>query len=229
MADYYHINNEISDTSSFQDITKKILSPLAQLVGGETSLFVMLKKTDNGMRAYNLISSSIDYEASLSYVENFQSSDPALPYVFNAAKVNYKRGISKSISVALENIIDFKKFSRGKYYNEFLRPNSIRHLMVVGIPSVTDNSLVYALGFHRYSNNAFKKADARISSYFGPMLSNALHNLELKTQLSDHNIIVSYLKKQIYNMGLVILDNNLEVIFASSAGQKHLQINHDSG
>jgi DNA-binding CsgD family transcriptional regulator len=197
-------------------------------VGADTSIFAILKKTDDGIHAHNFISNSVDYKSSLNYEKYFQHNDPVLPYAFKAAKESHKLGISKSFTFALDNIIDFQKFSRGHYYNEFLRPNSLRHILATGIPSSSDNSLVYVLGFHRYCNNAFTKKDAEISSYFGPILFNALNNLELTTQLCDHNIIVSYLKKQISETGLVVLDNNNNVVFANHTGQDHLQVKQDS-
>ncbi len=228
ISEYYKVNNKISDTCSFKDIAQNILSPMSRLIGAETSIFAVLKKTDSGVYADNLISNSVDYKSSVDYKKNFQRNDPVLPYAFNAAKKNHKLGISKSFTFALDNIIDFQQFSRGHYYNEFLRPNSIRQILATGIPSKTDSSLVYVLGFHRYCNNAFRKKDVQIPSYFGPVLFNALNNLELNTQLADHNIIASYLKKQVSDMGLVILDDNHGVVFANHAGQNHLQVTQDS-
>ncbi|VAV91137.1 hypothetical protein MNBD_ALPHA01-1805 [hydrothermal vent metagenome] len=228
VSEYYKVNNKISDTGSFKDIAQNILSPLSRLVGAETSLFAVLKKTDHGVYAENLISNSVDHQSSVEYMKKFQHNDPVLPYAFVRAKEIHKLGISKSFTFALDNIIDFRQFSRGHYYNEFLRPNSLRQILATGIPSKTDSSLVYVLGFHRYCNNAFRKKDVQIPSYFGPVLFNALNNLELNTQLADHNIISSYLKKQISETGLVILDNTNSVVFANHTGQDHLQVKQDS-
>ncbi len=228
VSEYYRINNIISDTCSFKDIAQNILSPMSRLIGAETSIFAVLKKTERGVYADNLISNSVDYKSSVDYMKHFQRNDPVLPYAFSAAKKNHKLGLSKSFTFALDNIIDFQQFSRGHYYNEFLRPNSIRQILATGIPSNTDNSLVYVLGFHRYGNNAFRKKDAQISSYFGPVLFNALNNLELKNRLADHNIIASYLKKQVSDTGLVILDDNHDVVFANHVGQNHLRVTQDS-
>ncbi len=227
VSGYYKINNEISDTTSYKDITSKILSPLSQLVGAETSIFAVLKKTDDGLHAQNFISSSVDYKSSVNYEKYFQNNDPVLPHAYTSAMNNYRLGISKSFTFALDNIIDFQKFSRGQYYNEFLRPNSIRQILTTGIPSNTDASLVYVLGFHRYGNNAFRKKDAHISSYFGPILFNTLNNLALKTQLCDRDIIVSHLKKQVSDTGLTIVDDDYNIIFANHAGQSHFQINQN--
>lgn len=228
VSEYYKINNKISDTYSYKDITNKILSPLSKLVGAETSIFAILKKTDDGVHAYNFISNSVDHQGRLSYEKYFQNNDPVLPYAFDAAKANHKLGLSKSFTFALDNIVDFNQFSRGHYYNEFLRPSSIRHILATGIPSSTDSSVVYVMGFHRYCNNAFTAKDAQTSAYFGPILFNALNNLELNTQLFDHEIIASYLKKQVSEKGLVILDNTHNVVFANHAGQGHLNVKQDS-
>jgi len=224
MSEYHEINNKISDTASFNDIRRTILSPLSRLIGAETSVFALLKKDDFGVHAHNFISNNIHDESTLNYEKNFQRNDPVLPHAFHSAKRNYKLGLSKSFTFSLDNIIDFTQFSRGDFYNEFLRPYSIRQIMATGIPSSTDSSLVYVLGFHRYCNSPFKKEDAQISSYFGPALFNILNNLELKTQLCDHNIISAYFEKQISDTGLIILDNNQNVVFANHAGQSHLQV-----
>ncbi|PCJ33664.1 MAG: hypothetical protein COA93_06775 [Alphaproteobacteria bacterium] len=224
VSEYYKINDKIADTSRFKDINSNILAPLSRLIGAETSIFAILKKHDRGISAQNFICHNIDQKINSKYEKQFQGNDPVLPHAFNAAKSNHSLGISKSFTFALDNIIDFQQFSSGQYYNEFLRPNSIRQVLATGIPSNTDSSLVYILGFHRYCNNSFKEKDAQISSCFGPALYNILNNLELKTQMDDHNIIVSHLKQQISDTGLVILDNNYQIVFANHAGQSHLTL-----
>ena len=191
MSEYYRINDKISDTSSYSDICRTILTPLSRLIGAETSIFGILKKDEYGIHGHNFISNNVNNKEKLIYEENFQNDDPVLPYAYNSAKKNYNLGLAKSFTFALDNIIDITQFTRGEYYNEFLRPNSIRQILATGIPSGTDSSLVYVLGFHRSCNTPFKKSDAQISSYFGPVLFNALNNLELKSQLCDHSIIVS--------------------------------------
>jgi len=225
---YFCITDTIADTSSFKDIDRNILSPLSKLVGAETSIFAIMKKHDHGVSAQNFIGHNIDDELNLKYEKHFQVNDPILPHTFNAAKVNHNLGISKSFTVALDNIVDFQQFSSGQYYNEFLRPHSIRQVLATGIPSNTDSSLVYILGFHRYCNNSFEERDAQVCSFFGPALYNILNNLELKTQADDNNIIVSHLKEQVSNTGLVILDDNHKIVFANHAGQSHLHLTQNS-
>jgi len=224
VSDYYEINDKLSDTASFYDISHKILSPLAQLIGAETSIFAILKKNRQEMNAYNFISNSVDHQSFSNYENYFQSADPVLPHAFHSTRLCHKMGQSKGFTFTLDNIIDPHKFSRGEYYNEFLRPNSIRQILVMGVPSNIDSSLFYVLGFHRYCDHSFGEQDTQATSYFGPALFNIFNGLELRSQLHDRNIIVAQLQDQLSETGLVILNKNHQVIFANRTGQKHLNI-----
>ncbi|VAW13500.1 hypothetical protein MNBD_BACTEROID05-52 [hydrothermal vent metagenome] len=224
VSEYYGINDKISDTSSFYDISHKILSPLAQLIGAESSVFGILRKNKQGMNASNFISNSVDKKSALNYEKHFQNADPVLPHAFNSTQIYFQTDKSKSFTFTLSNIINPRKFFCGQYYQEFLRPNSIQHILTMGIPSNIDNSLVYILGFHRYSNHPFQQKEMRASSYFGPPLFNILNSLELKNRLHDRDLIVSGLQNQISETGLIIVNKNYNVIFANQTGQKHFNI-----
>ncbi len=224
VAEYYDINDKISDAAGFGDISHKILAPLSQLVGAETSVFGLLKKTGHGLHVDNVITNGVDNKSSLSYEKYFQNADPVLPYAFNSTQLNHKLDGSKGFTFILDNIVDTREFSRCSYFNEFLRPNSITQIMAMGIPSSMDSSLVYVIGFHRYCNYPFREKDIQTSSYLGPTLFNVLNGLDLKSRLNDRNIIVSQLQNQLSDTGLVIVDKNYTVIFASQTGKKHLNI-----
>lgn len=224
VSEYFDINDKLSGASSFYDISQKILSPLAQLIGAESSIFAVIKKNKRGMNASNFISNSVDKKSSSNYEKYFQKVDPVLPHAFNSTQLCYRSGQSKSFTFTLDNIVDPRKFSSGEYYNEFLRPNSIRQVLAMGIPSSIDSSLVYILGFHRYSDNPFRQKDTLASTYFGPALFNILNGLELKSQLLDSNMIVSQLQNQVSETGLIIINRNHNVIFANQTGQKHVNI-----
>ncbi len=224
VSEYYEINDKISDTSSFYDISHKILSPLARLIGAESSVFGILKKNKQGMSASNFISNSVDKKSALNYEKHFQNADPVLPHAFNSTQIYYQTNRTKSFTFTLDNIIDPRKFYCGQYYREFLRPNSIQQILTMGIPSNIDNSLVYILGFHRYSNHPFQQKEMRTSSYFGPPLFNILNSLDLQIRLHDRDLIVSGLQNQVSETGLIIVNKNYKVIFANQTGQKHFNI-----
>ncbi|MBL4894722.1 MAG: helix-turn-helix transcriptional regulator [Emcibacter sp.] len=224
VSEYFDINDKLSDATSFYDISRKILSPLAQLIDAESSIFTILKKNKRGMTASNFISDSVDKKSTLNYEKHFQNADPVLPHAFHSTQLNYRSGRSKSFTFTLDNIVDPRKFSNGEYYNEFLRPNSIRQILAIGIPSSIDKSLIYVLGFHRHCDHPFRQKDTLASAYFGPALFNILNALELKSQLQDQSLIVSHLQNQISETGLVIVNKNHDIIFANQTGQKHFNI-----
>ncbi|MCF8474039.1 MAG: helix-turn-helix transcriptional regulator [Emcibacter sp.] len=224
MSEYYDTNNKISDASSYYDMSHKILSPLSQLVGAESSIFGILKKTKRGIQVSNVINNGVDKKNATDYEKYFQNADPVLPHAFNSTQVCYQTSRSKSYSFTLSNIINPQKFSCSQYYKEFLQPSSIQHVMTIGVPSGIDPSLIYILGFHRYCDHPFQQKDMRLSSYFGPTLFNIFNALELKSQLHDRDLIVSGLQNQISDTGLIIVNENHNIIFSNQTGQRHFNI-----
>ncbi|WP_138378909.1 helix-turn-helix transcriptional regulator [Luteithermobacter gelatinilyticus] len=226
--DEFHVtSNRIADTSTYGDIKHNILGPLADLVRAETSIFGIVQKDDgHHIRAGNFISRNIQPTCLHSYARNFQSDDPVLPHAFNTTRLRNRLNGSKCFTFTLDHIIDPSQFSRGQYYNEFLRPNSIHQVLALGIPTPLDSSMIYIIGLHRYCHRPFTETDARKISLLGPSLYMAFHNLHLKERLDDQTMIVSAIGTEPTEQGLVILNENDEVIFANPAGRTHLEHNH---
>lgn len=225
----FELNDQLAETRSYQDIPKTVLDPLAQLLGAETALFATMRKSNNSIQANNFISIGIDHRCTESYQSQFQNNDPVLPHAFNSTQLKHLNIRSKAFTFTLDNIVDQRSFSKGEYYNGFLRPNSIRQIMALGVPSKNDNSLVYIFGFHRYCNRPFQQQDALHSSFAGPALYSLLSELETKTQLQDQRFINHFLGSQKTETGLAVLNSEFQVMFANLSGQNHLNIKQQRG
>lgn len=225
----FKLNDQLSETSNYQDIPNSVLAPMADLLGAETALFATMRKSNNHIEANNFISIGIDHRCTESYQSQFQSNDPVLPHAFNSTQLKHNSHRSKAFTFTLDHIVDQRSFSQGAYYNEFLRPNSIRQIMALGVPSKNDSSLVYIFGFHRYCNRPFQQQDAIHSSYAGPALYSLLSELETKTQLQDQRFINHFLGEQNTETGLAVLNSDYKVMFANLSGQNHLNVKQQCG
>lgn len=228
-SDLFKVNNQLAETQCYQDIPKLVLDPLANLLGAETALFATMRKSNDSIEANNFISIGIDHRCTDAYQSQFQGTDPVLPHAFKATQLSHIQQRNKAFTFTLDNIIDKNSFSKGEYYNDFLRPNSIRQIMALGIPSKNDPSLVYIFGFHRYCQRPFKQQDSIHSSYIGPGLYSVLSELETKTELHDQRFINHFLGQQNTETGLVVLNRHLDVMFANLSGQSHLNIKQQRG
>lgn len=225
----FELNDQLVEARSYQDIPKRVLDPLSKVLGAETALFATMRKNNNNIQANNFISIGIDHRCTESYQSQFQGNDPVLPHAFNTTQLKHLNNRSKAFTFTLDNIVDQRSFAKGEYYNDFLRPNSIRQIMALGVPSKNDSSLVYIFGFHRYCNRPFEQHDALHSSYAGPALYSLLSELENKTQLQDQRFINHFLESQQTETGLAVLNSDYQVMFANLSGQSHLDIKQQRG
>jgi len=113
-------------------------------------------------------------------------------------------------------VVKEREFLNSRFYQEFLAPMSIYHVLLMGL-TAGDRPLG-VVGFHRPRNApAFSEREIAMAEIIAPYFASAtLRTLNLE-QLSEREQILNYLSARSFNQCLLVLDEALRPIFASDA------------
>ena len=114
----------------FSMFKKDIMEDFTRFLGAETSAFLTFFKRDKVAVGYNCaygISDRMHQE----YVDGFFENDPAVNIVFGGQPFA-QDSISSNV-IVLEQHMDYYNFTGGFFYNSFLRPLHIHHLMLIRV------------------------------------------------------------------------------------------------
>jgi DNA-binding CsgD family transcriptional regulator len=114
--------------------------------------------------------------------------------------------------VVSTQLIERGGFCRSLFFNEFLKPHDIYHVLVIGL---SRNGLPIGLfGFHRPPGAlAFSEADIVKAKLLAPHLSAAVQKVRALDLLEERHRILELMVDDLADDSLAILDDNLQATF----------------
>ncbi len=123
--------------------------------------------------------------------------------------------------IASDRVVREKEYLASKFYQEFLKPMSIYHVLLIGLTSGVKPLGV--LGFHRPRNApAFSEREIAIAEMIAPHFSAASLRTGSFEKIDERERIINYLAEYTLNQNLLVLDQNLKLVFASDSSYKLL-------
>ena len=202
-------------------IASHILKPLCQHVGASSGVFVQYLRQVDRCYVGQGMAFGIAPDSLRNYSESFFLADPLSP--FHGAKG--ARWVPKTASL---DIADLGKFRRSFYYNEFLRPIGIGHVLGTFAPVRTFTEEILCIGLHRHEDMApFDSADTKSLDMLRPAVAAVLSNFALQSAFACADVALKTMAQSAAPFGLVLLDNQFSVIFANPKGLSDLGILND--
>ncbi|VAW03936.1 hypothetical protein MNBD_ALPHA01-1316 [hydrothermal vent metagenome] len=205
------------DLSMFKE---DILEDLTRFLGAETSAFLTFFKRDKVAVGFNC-AYGISEKMHQEYVDGFFKDDPAVDIVFGGRP--FAQDAIASDVILLEQHMDYYNFTGGFFYNTFLRPLHIHHLMLIKIMMRPEEDSAILIGMHRpktkesFSPEHLQKAEMIIPTIAGAMYSLIAHDL-----LEERQVIIDRLAHGMEKTGLLILNDTMDVLYVSSSFQTHI-------
>lgn len=202
-------------------VASHILEPLCRYVGASSAVFVRYVRQMDRCYVGPGIAFGITPDSLRNYSESFFRADPLSPFhVGNGA-----RWVPKT---AVLDITDSKNFRRGFYYNEFLRPFGVGHVLGTFAPVRTFAEEILCIGLHRHEDMApFNSADTERLEMLRPAVTAVLSNFALQSAFACADVALETVAQSVTPFGLVLLDEQFSVIFANPKGAGDLGILND--
>lgn len=200
-----------------EDFRKLTLSNSLEFIGAETSVFFLLsdekeQKSPSLSRGISLGSSS---EVLSSYVTNYSSLDPIIKYVTHTSPLQH------TDVFRLEDIVDYRQLVDTQYYQEFLQPSSIHHLLAVKLG--TSTHCAGLMGLHRSkSDKPFSSVELEKAKLLAPLLAMALGRILYMDEANKTNRVLKTFEAEFSTRAFILLDSDFLPIYKTEAAHNYL-------
>lgn len=206
------IAGEIAESYDFDELENALFYKVAEKIGAQTSVLLQFRRRHDRYEFNRDVSRGVGQEVHKQYVERFYKDDPVLQNRFSRAIPNQKTDALTDV-YRLSDVSDDHNFVRTEYYNEFLKPAGIRHVLALAIqPQSVYNDIMVIVGFHRplgmrdFGENAIKSIVS-----IAPVIGSTIAKLTFKDHLQKYRILAESLCKMHRESGYIILDDMLQI------------------
>jgi len=215
-------NNIVScpDLDMFKD---DVLKDIIRYLGAETGTlltFSTRKKMNIGFNCSYGVSTRMHKD----YVNGFFEKDPAVALLFDEKSRLYLNCTNTSKVILLEDYIDYDNFTGGFFYNSFLRPLNIHHLILMKIALRADEDNDLLIGIHRpEKKGGFAAESLAKAKLLMPSITGAMANLTSRALIKERQAIIRCLGEDMHNSGLMILNDRMDILYQSPLFQRHFR------
>lgn len=204
------------ECDSMDDLHDEAISRMQKALRADTSVVMNILHDGKSVRfkAYK----AFDHPESemKRWCNQYQQQDPFVHSYINEFK-------TRSSNVVVSNqVVREREYQTSKFYNEFLRPMSIYHVMVVGLCA---GSFPFGLiGFHRPKNApAFSDREIAMAELMSPHIVAANQKVQVSSMVEERERLIETLAADGLYDSVVLLDEALMPIYISQKAEDQLQ------
>jgi len=217
-SDYsQHLYQEIAESYDYASLEDALLGSVAKDIGAETSTLLHFRRDCDGYHIGHNLAQGVGNKVHQSYVSKFHHSDPII-INRNTSLVQNPLSDAHTDVYRLSDVCEQNSFTNSEYYNDFLKPSGIRHVLALAIkPKTMNNDLLVVIGFHRSaSTRNFGDNALRTAVKIAPIIGSTIARLTYKENLEKHQLLTENLKSVLEKTGYLILDEALQIQAMSS-------------
>lgn len=215
----FAICEEVLSCRTFDEIERRMLTPIASYLNAQTGAFIEIIPDDDGSMFIGRSGAiGVPYSAHEQYAQHFFRMDPAFKKISNHAA-------AQDHVFCTAEICDYAELTDGEFYNDFFRPIHVHHVLALNPYSDDTERGRILLGFHRPKNA--KPFDER-EKWRARMLVNAtacaLRGLSIKDELALKEETIHQFECANPKNGVVLLDEHFRVVHATKKGIEDMQL-----
>lgn len=186
------------ECDNLQDLQDQTFRLMEDCVGASSGVYLGISGSDQqwsfeGGSVYGVPNNGLEV-----WCTDYQNQDP-----FVSRFLQYQT--PDDHVVISSEVISHKQFIRTRFYREFLKPQSVYHIMILGL--VKDGQPIGLFGFHRAAGTpAFSESDATKANLLSPFLSAAVQKIDASNKTNEREHIIRVLAADRHYTGVIILD-----------------------
>jgi len=207
-----HLFGDVAECYDYSSLENTLLGPVAQDLGADTSVLMHFQKGAKGYHIGHNLAHGVANKVHNQYVQKYHRTDPVI-----VSRMTTQTTASKLDAITdvyrLSDVCEREKFVKSSYYNDFLKPGGIRHVLAVAVrPQMQNSDLMVVIGFHRaagsrdFGENALRKA-----VNIAPIVGSTIARLTFKKKLARFQLLSENLKAILQDTGYIILDEALQI------------------
>ena len=209
------IAQQIEGEQDYRTSVKNTLQVMETVMESASSVFFELDQTGNTFVEAG--SHGVPVLAPKQWTDEYQLEDP-----FVGAMLDKIENKTLAVTISSE-LISHREYIKTNFYNLFLKPQSIYHVLVMGL--LQNGKPLGLFGFHRpYGAQPFTHLEVTKAALLAPTLAACISSVQAKETLRERDWVIETLAKDIPYQGALILDNNFDVIYANSGARELLAL-----
>ncbi len=202
---------------TMEDLQQRALFQIQQIIGADSSVYFDVNRTCLGWQFINGMSKGVPEEAPITWCEHYQTEDP---FVIRLLQSRNTRVVSS------DNTLKHADYVRTELYCDFLRPQSIYHMLTVVLKYRSQP--IGLVGLHRSANSsAFSRKEISKVDAIVPYLSAAVQKIKLSEMTSERKEIIKVLADDLHYKGVMILNRDLFPVFLDENARKLFNVSQD--
>lgn len=171
------ISHKALACETMAELQQQALIMMERAIGATSSVYANLTQTRPHVRVIEGAEHGVSQGSMTRWCTRYQSQDPFLQRYLT-------RLSSSSEHVVLScDVISHKEYVSTRFYNEFMHPQSIYHVMIVGLKT-TRGAPFGLIGLHRpFNDRAFSSSEAVKANLLAPCLRGAVERIFAREQL----------------------------------------------
>jgi len=200
LNDVLAVGRTALECDNLQDLQEKTFHLMEDCVGSSSAVYLGISGNDGAWNFESGLTYGVPNEGLRVWCANYQDVDPFV------ARFLEKPANDSTVVVSSE-IMPNAEFVRTKFYREFLQPQSIYHVMVLGL--VKHGRPIGVFGLHRRDGApAFSKKEVIKANLLSPYLSAAVQKIRASDRADERELIIDALAADNPHTSVVILDSN---------------------
>jgi len=203
---------EIAECDGFAALEATLLDSVAKNIGAETSALLHFKRNQSGYDIGHNLAHGVGNKVHDQYVSKFHRDDPVIVNR-QLESLPTKQGDAQTDVYRLSDVCDNRTLEKTEYYNDFLKPSGIRHVLALAVrPKTTNNNQLIIIGFHRpFGMPDFGKAAIQKAFSIIPIIGSTIARLTFKEDLAESKLSNENLRSVLKDTGYIILDEALQI------------------
>lgn len=216
LKDIIEVSRRALECNSMETLLRETLSLTERSLGARSSVYVQITKKHKKIYLTQGAEHGVPEGAMARWCSEYHSTDPFMHRYLT--KLSTQSG-----SVIISNeVIGHKEYISTPFYNEFMKPQSIYHVMIIGLKS-DENTSVGVFGLHRPIHApAFSAREVTKANLLVPHLRGAFQRVMAREMLHRSHWLTEVFADSLANDGIAVLDHKMQALFISQKAQQML-------
>ncbi|OGT80050.1 MAG: hypothetical protein A3H91_16725 [Gammaproteobacteria bacterium RIFCSPLOWO2_02_FULL_61_13] len=205
------------ECSTSTDIRDELLRHIQATLDARSSVFFHFRDDSSSGKFYNGFSLGVPEEAPEIWCRDYQQVDPFVGHFLQHLKSGGERVVISS------RVIRNRDYVRTAFYCDFLRPQSVHHVLVAGL--VRNSEPIALMGLHRPQEAPpFESNDVLKMNLILPHLSAAVEKVGMMEKLGARQRIIDTLAQDLAGATVLMLDNDYRILVANESATTLLHL-----
>ena len=194
------VGRTVLECDNLQDLQNQTFRLMEDCVGASSGVYLGVSRTNQAWKFESGLAYGVPNSGPEVWCTDYRNVDPFV------SRFLRHQTADDHVVVSTE-VMSHNEFIRTKFYREFLRPQSVYHIMILGL--VKNGLPIGLFGLHRAAGTpAFSESDATKANLLSPYLSAAVQKIHASNQAHEREQIIRLLTANMQCSGVIILDSN---------------------